>query len=138
MDATIAGRPRALTPAPLLRFALRLDAAASGVLALLMLLGAPLLADPLGLPEGLLRGAGLVCLPYAAVLAWMTGRPSLPAWAVWSVIGLNAVWTADSLLLLASGWVAPTALGTAFVLAQAAAVGGFALLQWRGLARSRA
>jgi hypothetical protein len=138
MDATLAARPVALTPAPLLRLALRLDAAASGVLGLLMLLAAPAVAGLLGLPEGLLRGAGLTLLPYAAAIAWMAARASLPAWAVWAVIGINAVWVVDSLLLLLSGWVAPTALGIAFVLAQAAAVAGFALLQCYGLARSRA
>jgi hypothetical protein len=137
MDATLVARPAALTPAPLLRFALRLDAAASGALSLLMLLAAPALSGPLGLSEGLLRGAALVSLPFVALLTWMAGRASLPTWLVWAVIGINAVWAADSLLLLLSGWISPTALGVAFVLAQAFAVAGFALLQWRGLARSR-
>ncbi|WP_137179571.1 hypothetical protein [Roseomonas sp. AR75] len=137
MDATLAERPAALIPSPLLRFALRLDAAGSAALALPLLLAAPALAGSLGLPAGLLRGAGLVCLPYIAALVWMAGRPSLPAWAVWTVIALNAVWVVDSLLLLASGWVAPTGLGTAFVAAQALAVAAFAVLQWIGLGRSR-
>jgi hypothetical protein len=57
---------------------------------------------------------------------------------VWAVILCNAVWVADSLLLLMSGWVQPTALGTAFVLAQALLVGLFAELQALGLRRSPA
>jgi hypothetical protein len=68
----------------------------------------------------------------------MARRAELPAWSVWLVIGGNLVWTADSLLLLVSGWVAPTGLGMAFVAAQALAVAGFAALQWLGLRRSRA
>jgi hypothetical protein len=138
MDTTLDPRPAALRPAPLLRLALLGDAAASGAMGLLALAGATLLAGPLGLPAGLLQGAGLVLLPYAAMVLWLARRPAPAAWAVWAVIGVNALWVADSLLLLASGWVAPTALGTAFVLAQALAVGGFAAAQGVGLARSRA
>jgi hypothetical protein len=51
------------------------------------------------------------------------------------VVAVNAVWAADSLLLLLSGWVAPTALGVAFVLAQAAAVAVLAVLQALGQQR---
>jgi hypothetical protein len=49
---------------------------------------------------------------------------------VWSIIVCNASWVAASLLLLVGGWVAPTALGYAFVIAQAVVVGVFAELQY--------
>ena len=45
---------------------------------------------------------------------------------------------AGSIGLLVSGWVAPTALGYAFVIAQAIVVGVFAELQFVGLRRSEA
>ena len=111
-----------------LRRLLLADAVASGATGLLVLT-APL-SGLLGLPSGLLRGAGLILLPYAALVAWLAlRRAEPPRWAAWSVVGVNAVWAADSLLLLLSGWVAPTALGLAFVLAQALVVAGFAVLQ---------
>jgi hypothetical protein len=123
-------------PSLFLRRALLADAAASGATGLLMAAGADAFSGPLGLPVVLLREAGLVLLPYAALLAWLGLRESLPRAAVWAVIVCNALWAAESLLLLASGWVAPTALGVAFVVAQALAVAGLAGLQWQGLRRS--
>jgi hypothetical protein len=136
MDATISTQA-AIRPSRLLTLALAVDAAGSGATGLLALAGGAALAGPLGLPPALLQGAGAFCLAYAALVAWMARRETLPAWAVWVVIGGNLVWAADSLLLLASGWVAPTGLGVAFVAGQALAVAGFAAAQWIGLARSR-
>lgn len=140
MDATIATRPAArsaIAPAPLLRAALALDGVASGATGALMLAAGPVLAGPLGLPAAPLQAAGAVCLAWAALTFWMSRRATLPAWGVWAVIGLNLVWVADSVLLLVSGWVAPTALGVAFVLVQAAAVDALAVAQWIGLRRSQ-
>ncbi len=136
MAATLTVRTGAIQPSRLLRLVLLADAAASGGLGLLMLAGAGVLAGPLGLSAALLQGAGAICIGWAMVVGWMGRRALLPAWAVWAAIGLNLCWVADSLLLLASGWVSPTALGTAFVLVQAAAVLGFSVLQWAGLRRS--
>ena len=114
-----------------------MDAVASGATGLLALAGGAALAGPLGLPAGLLQGAGAFCLAYAALVGWMARRERCRPGLVWVVIGGNLVWAADSLLLLASGWVAPTGLGLAFVAGQALAVAGFAAAQWAGLARSR-
>jgi hypothetical protein len=57
---------------------------------------------------------------------------------VLAVIGLNALWALDSILLLVSGWVAPTAAGFAFVIAQGVVVAMYAELQLMGLRRSTA
>jgi hypothetical protein len=137
MDATLTHAPATIRPAPLLRLALLVGSAASGGLGLLMLLGGGVLAGPLGLPAGLLQGAGATCLGWAAITGWLARRETLPPWAVWAVIGLNLCWVADSVILLLSGWVAPTASGITFVLAQALAVDAFAVAQWIGLRRSR-
>ena len=60
------------------------------------------------------------------------GRPCrVPA--VWAIVAYNALWAIDSIVLLVSGYVAPTALGYAFVIFQAAVVAGFAGLQVIGL-----
>jgi hypothetical protein len=121
---------------PFLRRAFLLDAAFSGVAGLLLALAAGWLADPLGLPVPLLRYVGLALLPYAALLAFLATREALPRFDVWVIVAGNAVWTTASILLLVSGWIEPTTLGIAFVVAQAAAVAVFAELQWFGLKRS--
>ncbi len=124
------------SPSPLLRYALVGDAVASGATGLLLALGAGALAGLLGLPEALMRSAGLILLPYAAVVAFLGTRATISRRAVWAVIAVNGVWVADSLILLASGWVSPTALGYAFVLAQALVVLLFAEAQCFGLRRA--
>ncbi len=54
------------------------------------------------------------------------------------MIGANAVWAADCVILLVSGWVAPTGLGYGFVIAQALVVALLAELQYFGLRRNAA
>lgn len=130
--------PTPILPAPLLRQALLADAVTTAACAALLIAGASLLDEALGLPAALLRGAGLVLMPFAALVAWLGTRPRLPRTAVLAVIGVNALWAADSLLLLLGGWVAPTAAGLAFVIAQAVAVAMYAELQFMGLRRSAA
>ncbi len=125
-------------PSNLLRFALIGDAVASGTTGLLMALGAGLLTGLLGLPESLMRIAGLILLPHAAVIAYLGTRERLSRGAVWGVIAANAVWAAGSVLLLLSGWVNPTAFGYVFVVFQAVVVAGFADAQYLGLRRSTA
>ncbi|HEX6039746.1 hypothetical protein [Longimicrobium sp.] len=117
--------------------ALLLDAAASGGMGLLLAGFAGPLAGVLGLPEVLLRYAGAGLLPFAAVLAYLATRREVGRGALWAVIAVNAAWVSESVLLVASGWVSPTSLGTAFVLAQAAAVAVFTWLQFRALPRAR-
>jgi hypothetical protein len=120
-----------------LRRVLLADAAASLATGLLMLLGAGMLGPLLGLPEALLRTAGAVLLPFAAVVAWLGSRPSPTRAAVWSVIACNGVWVAESILLLWLEWVTPNTLGSAFVIVQAVAVGALAELEYFGLRKAR-
>jgi hypothetical protein len=123
-----------LHPTPFLRFALLGDAAASGATGLLLAAGAGFLAGLLDLPEGLLRIAGLVLLPYAAFVAWLGTRgDGVPRNPVRAIVAVNLLWALDSALLLAAGPVAPNGLGIAFVLAQALVVLGFAGMQWTAL-----
>ena len=120
---------------PFLRMALMGDAVASGATGLLLASAAGPLAGLFGLPEPLLRTAGLVLLPYAALVAWAGVRPALPRNLVWAFITINLLWVLDSAALLAFGPVSPRPIGTAFILVQALAVLAFAALQWRGLRR---
>jgi hypothetical protein len=121
---------------PFLRRALLADALISGATGLLMLIGANILASLLGLPEALLRYAGLVLLPYAALVTYIATREQLRRWVVWAVIVANAIWAVDSIIQLLSGWVTPNALGYAFIIFQALVVAAFAEIQYIGMRRS--
>lgn len=116
-----------------LRQVLLLDVIATGATAVLLTFGAGLLAPVLGLPATVLRYAGLVLVPFVAIV-FITAKQSPPSRAaVRGIVAANVAWVLASVLLLVSGWVAPTALGAIFVLVQAAVVAGFAALQWRAL-----
>jgi len=125
----------------LLRGSLLADGLASGAMGLLLLAGGGLAAGLLGLPEALLRGVGLVLLPFAAGVLWL-GRQPLPNPAgVKAVIVVNIAWVASSVLILVAGWLAPSGPGIAFVVGQALAVAVFAELQyigWRRVSRRAA
>ncbi len=123
-------------PSTFLRNVLIADALISGATGSLMALGAGFVAEMLGLSETLLRFAGLSLLPFAAIVAWLATREALPRAAAWAVIAFNAAWAIDSILLPLSGWLAPTALGLAFTIAQASVVLVLAELQYVGLRRS--
>ena len=95
-DEAIATRPEEpamTTPSPntspLLRFALLGDAVASGATGLLLAAASGPLAWLLGLPAPLLRGAGLVLLPYATLVAWLGMRPVPAPPLVRTVIAVN-------------------------------------------------
>jgi hypothetical protein len=118
-----------------LRYAMLADAIASGATGVLLIAGAGLLDGLLGLPVALMREAGLLLVPYVAVVAFVGTREVISRPAVQTIVALNIVWTVCSIGLLLTDYVAPTALGTAFVIAQAAVVAIFAELQFIGLRR---
>lgn len=119
---------------PFLRNALLLDAAASGATGLLLIAGAGLLEGLLGLPVALMRGAGLVLVPYVAFVVWAGTRETIPAGAVWAIIVANAAWAIASVFLL-MGTLTPTLLGTMFIIGQALVVALLGELQYVGLKR---
>ena len=121
---------------PLLRNAFMLDAVVSGAAAVLMIAGAPFLEPLLQLPQPLLTGAGLVLVPYVALLVALSRRPTVSRLMLIDVIGLNVLWSAASIGLLFTGWVEPSALGYAFVIVQAAAVALFAEIQFIAMRRA--
>lgn len=124
------------TASHFLRRSLLIDAAASGLTGALMLVAGGVMEELLDLPASLLRGAGLVLVPYVAFVAFVATRPQISSSAVWAVIAANALWTVASFAILAGGLVAPNSLGTAFVVAQALAVAGLGALQYVALRRS--
>ncbi|MDP2744931.1 hypothetical protein [Pseudomonas sp.] len=126
-----------LQPSLLLRRALLADGLVGVATAAQLLLLADWLSGLLALPRELLLGAALVLLPLAAFLLWLSRRESMARAAVYTVIGLNALWVVHSVLLLLSGWVTPNLLGYAFVIVQAVAVLVFIELELIGLKRSQ-
>jgi len=119
----------------LLRLSLKLDAFASGAVGLVLAAGAPVLDGELGAPAAALVAVGVLLVAWAAGLLYLVSRPRIKRPAVWTIIGVNVLWAVDS-VLLAADWSALTAAGTAFVLAQAAAVVVLADLQFVGLRRA--
>ena len=125
-------------PPIFLRRAILADAAASGATALLVIAGAGLLEGLLGVPGALLRWAGVVLIPYVAFVAWAGTCDAISRPAVWAIIVANALWAAASIVLLLSGWIAPTALGYAFIIGQAAVVALLGEMQYLALRRPMA
>ncbi len=125
-----------INPSLFLHRTLQADAIFSGASALMLVLGAGLLASLTNLPEAFLRNTGLVLVVYAAMVGFLGTRSMMPKAAVWAVIAVNAIWAVDSFILLASGWVSPNLLGQALIVMQAVAVGVFAELQFVGLRKT--
>lgn len=119
-----------------LRRVLLLDAVSCAGMGLSLVTFNGVLSGWLNLPVGLLREAGVVLLPFALLLAFMSMRARLPRAAVWTVIVVNAIWAIDSVVLLFSGWVQPNLLGYLFVGGQAAFVAAMAELEYIGLRKS--
>jgi hypothetical protein len=112
---------------PMLRPALLLDAAVTGVNGVAYLAAAGPLEDLLGLPAEWLRTAGVVLVAFAALVALVARRPS-PG-AVLAVVGVNVAWVAGSLVFAVAGWGSPETAGTVWIVLQAIVVAGFAELQ---------
>ena len=112
---------------PILRPALLLDAAVTGVNGVAYLAAAGPLEDLLGLPAAWLRTAGVVLVAFAAFVALVSRRPS--AAAVAAIVAVNALWVAGSLVFAVAGWGSPETAGTVWIVLQALVVAGFAELQ---------
>ena len=113
---------------------LLLDAATCIAAGALMALGSNFVAGLTAIPAPLLTWAGLILFPCAALMifAGLQASPSRPI--VWLIVLGNIGWVIASLGVFA--FIAPNALGTIFILAQAAVVAVLALLEHNALQRS--
>jgi uncharacterized membrane protein YdcZ (DUF606 family) len=118
-----------------LRNVLRADALSCVACGVLQVVFTGQMAQLLGLPEALLAYTGEFLLAYAAVVAFVSTRDPLPRPLVWVLLAGNLGWAIACALLLVSGRVAPSMLGTAYVVAQALTVAVLAELQFFGLRR---
>jgi hypothetical protein len=126
---------RRIRELPLFHRALLLDLSTCIPTAIALIAGAGWSAPLLGLPVDLLRYAGFVLLPFAALLALTVSAAKPHRLAAWSVIEINLAWVAASFWVLYGAGLAPTAIGSAVVIAQALAVLGIASLQFAGWRR---
>lgn len=110
-----------------LRTVLRLDAAASGGLGLLLLVLAGPAEDHLGLPVGLALVVGALLLAWAGFVGWVSVRPSRGL--VREIALLNLAYVALSVAFALGDWATLTTLGTVLVVVQAVAVLGLAAAQ---------
>ena len=114
------------------------DAAACLASGLLQVVFTRPLSSLLGLPESLLGATGVFLVAYALLVALVARNPVVPRPMVWVLVAGNLLWAADCAAVLLGGWVAPTALGTAYVAVQALTVLVLAELQWFGLRHAKA
>ena len=117
-----------------LRRTLMIDAAISGASGLLLAFAATPLQTLLGVPEGMMRYAGLSLIPFAAALLYLAMRPVVSVASVSTIIALNIAWVVASVAVLFA--IDPKPLGYAFIIVQAIAVIAFAELQYVGLRRA--
>lgn len=120
----------------LLRLVLKLDAVASGALGVLSVAASLVMDDLLSTLLALLVLVGAFLVIWAAALWVLASRHQISRTAVWSVIGLNLLYAAGSIVVAMAGWFPLSALGTAFVLTQAAAVALVAAAQFYALRRA--
>lgn len=120
-----------------LKRVLLLDAASCLGLGVVLLIGAASVSGVFGIEVSTLRMAGAILIPSGLVMVWTATRLPIRLLLVAAIILANAWWVAESLLLLRQ-WSGVTAIGRAFVIAQALAVAGLAALETVGVLRLRA
>ena len=127
-----------LNAAATLRLLLALDAAVSGATGIAMIAAADVLEPLFNVPAVVMRSAGAMLLPFAAMVFFFSRPAQLTPSRAWAVVALNVAWVVASVLALVTGWIQPTTLGLVFVLFQAVVVAALAELQFTGLRRSAA
>jgi hypothetical protein len=128
-------RPAGDDPAAPLRQVVGFDAALCAVNGLAYLAGAAALDSVLGLPATFLRWVGVFLVAYAALVAVVATRATIPRLGVRAVVEGNAAWVVASVVLAVSQWSSPTAAGTVWIVAQAVVVAVLAVVQHRLLGR---
>ena len=125
-----------LNSAATLRLLLALDAAVSGATGIATIAAADVLEPLFNVPAVVMRSAGAMLLPFAAMVFFFSRPAQLTPSRAWAVVALNVAWVVASVLALVTGWIQPTTLGLVFVLFQAVVVAALAELQFTGLRKS--
>ena len=120
-----------------LRTVIALDAAACGLAGAALAIDAALVAPLAGMAPQVLQPLGVFLVVYAAGLAVLASRPSLPRAVVWTLVAFNVAWAVESLLAPVLGWARPTALGLTLLIVQAIGALVVADLQFLALRKAR-
>lgn len=126
-----------IQPSRLLRAGLLIDAAGSGLLGAVQLSAGDWLAQASALPRALLLETGAFMIGYAFCLLILARLPLTWSAPITMIAAGNIAWAVLSVALLPAGVFSPSALGMGYLIAQAAAVLLFALLQFAGLRASK-
>jgi hypothetical protein len=118
-----------------LRKVLRADALSCIACGLLQVVFTNQMVDLLNLPRTLIVYSGEFLLAYGVLVAWLSIRTPVARPLIGLLIAGNLAWAAACLVLLFSGSARPSALGMAYVAAQALTVVVLAELQYFGLRR---
>lgn len=124
-----------LTPSPLLKTALLIDAAMSAAMAALQLAATGPLSGLLHLPAALLQESGLFMLAYAGLLVFMARSTRLPSALVGLVVWGNVGWALGCAGLAGASGLQPSAAGLGFLALHAAGVLLMAALEFAGWRR---
>jgi hypothetical protein len=127
---------KSVTPSPLLKLGITIDAVASAASAVLQLAALGLLTEWLVLPRALLLETGVFMIGYAALLVWMARSARVPVLLTRFIVLGNLAWALACVGILVGGVVSPSPLGVFYVGTQAVAVAAFALMQAIGLKAS--
>ncbi|MEV6768102.1 hypothetical protein AB0N05_05655 [Nocardia sp. NPDC051030] len=137
MTATTATGTRTILGMTPLRLAYEADGVMTMASGIMLAALSGVLDTALGLSTELLLGVGLFFMAYAAGVLVVATRREIPRRPAALIVALNAVWTVDSLITLAAGWISPTTLGAAGVVFIAAFTAAMAALQGYTLRASR-
>lgn len=121
-----------------LRKLLNVDTLACALMGLVLVFAAGPLAALMAIPRGLLFYAGIALLAVAVFIAAVATRRSIPGPAVVVIVAGNTLWVVASLVLMIGDWIAPNALGYAFIGVQAVVVAALAMLEHIALRRTAA
>ena len=127
---------RTAEPFGLLRLALRLDAAVSGLAGVLGFMGGSALGDLLGLTPGQLAGVSAFFVLYALVVGGVSLPERISRLAASAIIVANVGWSATTVLTVVAGWLPLTLLGEVLTVFLALVVAGLAAVQLLGVRRS--
>jgi hypothetical protein len=106
----------------------------SALIAIALLVAAgPIAALMGGMAPWMLMLVGLLLLPFAAVVYWLSRQLVLDRRAVQVIFVADVAWVVASIALVAFGWVDFTPAGRWAVILIADAVALFALGEWWGL-----
>ncbi|KEZ34309.1 hypothetical protein [Frankia sp. CeD] len=121
-----------------LRRFLALDAVVTAVNGLVYLAASGALGRLLGVGSDLLVGLGVFLVLYGLAVGLLASRTRFPILAVNAVIEANLAWAVLSIVARVFWFDDPSIAGQVWIPLQAATVGGFAVLQFAALRRSRA